>query len=151
MDNENLINQLKLPKEDWNLFFVSKGSHVSKQTQLVKVWLNIICGYCAIQERDHHTPKMTFLFVWFKVLFMAYLYDFSQCFILVFDISIIGYNWNVIQNTKYIGKFLEDLIYFCWKMVPAGAAARCNLTYLFLPNWHAKVIKYVDLLSSLRL
>ena len=37
---------------------------------------------------------------------------------------------------------------FLWNMSPAGAAPNGNLLYLYLPNWHANVVRYDDFSSS---
>ena len=55
---------------------------------------------------------------------------------------------SVIPNT--LGRSLNILSIFLWNISPAGAAPNGNCLYLYLPNWHANVIKY-DYLSSFKL
>ena len=40
---------------------------------------------------------------------------------------------------------------FLWNMSPASAALNGNCLYMYLPNWHANIMRYDDLWSSFRL
>ena len=91
-----------MPKKDWISFF-DRGWHVSKHMQLLRDWLNTTSGYYLTEEGNTHTAEITFIFVSFQVSFMAYLPESYQCSIMVFAISIITYNQDVISNTKYTG------------------------------------------------
>ena len=49
------------------------------------------------------------------------------------------------------GKSLNISCIFHWNMSSAGAVPNGNLLYLYLPNWHANVVRYDDFPSGLRL
>ena len=71
---------------------------------------------------------------------------------MIVTISIIAYNQSIISSAKYtvLGKSLNVSSLFLWNMSPVGAAPNDNLLYLYLPNWHANVVKYDDLSSSFK-
>ena len=56
-------------------------------------------------------------------------------------INIMTSNKYVIIYIKYIMYFCEDLIYFALEHSPAGTLLNGSLTYLYLPNWHAKLLR----------
>ena len=56
---------------------------------------------------------------------------------------------SAIPNT--FGKSLYISYIFLCNISPAGAAPNSNLLYLYLPQWHANVVRYEDLSSSFRL
>ena len=55
---------------------------------------------------------------------------------------------SAVQNT--VGMLLNNLSFFYWNILPAGAAPNVSLTYWYLPNGQENVIKY-DFSLSLRL
>ena len=56
-----------------------------------------------------------------------------------------------LQCQIHLVKLLIFSFIFHSNISPAGAASNSNLLYLYLPNWHANVVRYDYLLSSLRL
>ena len=46
---------------------------------------------------------------------------------------------------------LKILVIFCWNMSPAGTTPNGSLVALYLPHWHANVVKYLNFLSYFRL
>ena len=46
---------------------------------------------------------------------------------------------------KTFGKSLNILLIFHTNMSPVGAAPNSNLLHLYLPNWHANVVRHDDL------
>ena len=69
---------------------------------------------------------------------------------MIFSISIITYNQNIISDTKKLGKTLNILSVFLWNISPMGAAPNGDLLYLNLPNWYVTVVRYDDFLSSFK-
>ena len=65
-----------------------------------------------------------------------------KCSVLIPAISIITYNQNNTYNTKYIGQLLEYLTYFILEQVTCGITPNGSLPYLYMSNWHAKVVRY---------
>ena len=53
------------------------------------------------------------------------------------------------QNT--FGHSLNNPSIFLWNTTPAGATPNGNLLYLYLPNWHANVVRYDDFSSNFML
>ena len=65
-------------------------------------------------------------------------------------IGIITYNQNVVCNGKNASSLKISSI-FCWNMLQSGTTPNGSLVNLYLPNSGTNLVRYDNLLSSLRL
>ena len=128
-----------LPRNDWN-YFLLWGWHIS-QCAVFMVWLNSIL----------HTSSQrngTFMYLeWHLCLFS---FKFSKWHIYIIHLMIQSLSLPsayptikmlfAIPNT--LGRSLKIFVCFRLNMLPAGATPNDNLVNMYLPNWHANVIRY---------
>ena len=56
------------------------------------------------------------------------------------------------MSSAILGTFVKSLnisSVFIWNISPRGAAPNGNLSYLYLQNWHANVVRYDDFSSRI--
>ena len=68
-------------------------------------------------------------------------------------LSVITYNTIVVSLVlgEHVCSILLLHAIFLWNTSPTGATSNGNLSNLYLPNWHANVVRYDNLSSGFRL
>ena len=89
-----------------------------------------------------HNSTCLFLWWWYDEDTVYTMSPF--CHNLQYNSSFFGVGWTCLLNILLHAIFL-------WNTSPTGATSNGNLSNLYLPNWHANVVKYDNLSSGFRL